>query len=152
MADGFLLKKSKNGQVFVILHHDCKISKQEIMELLSNSGVSAELISFLTLEEADSVEKLDNVPIIIPLDITVCDLPELENAARSCGSAGGQVITVFGPNFSYDGLHPIAEKYGNQCGWASDDLATCISGNKSEKPKSSTGDDVGRGKKSQVDC
>jgi hypothetical protein len=72
-------------------------------------------------------------------------------AGRHCGQAGGRVILVFGEAFSYEGLHPIADKFGTQCGWSAGLLGACVKSPKSA-PLSSKGAQVARPKTEQVKC
>lgn len=153
MADGFDIHELKDGRVLVVLHLACAITKEAILALLAEMGIDETAVIFLQPEEvAGHCENLGDVPVVIPVDQACCDAPELEVAGRQCGQAGGRVIVVFGENFPYEGLHPIAEKYGNQCGWSAPQLEKCANGPKATPPQSSAGKPMARPEAKQVEC
>lgn len=152
MAAEFDVELDSEGRVIVILHADCQISKDEILALLRESGVDIEKVTFCDPGGELSELDLENTSTIIPLDAETCDLPELEVAALRCSDAGGRVVAVFGPIFSYEGMHPIADKYGTQCGWSPSDLASCIAGPDGGPVLDVTGTEVQRPTPNQVKC
>ena len=152
MEDAYNVKTSADGQVIVILHANCQISNDQVLALLREAGVDVEKAVFLGPEDALSCDDLDDSLVVIPLDAEVCDQPELEDAARHCSGAGGQVVGVFGPGFAYDSLHPIADKYGKQCGWSPNDFASCISKPESDTVLDGTGAELKRPEPKQVKC
>jgi hypothetical protein len=153
MADGFEIHELKDGRVLVVLHPTCAITKEAILALLAEMGIHEKAVIFLSPEDvAEHCTELGNVPVVIPVDQACCDAPELEAAGRQCGQAGGRVMVVFGNNFAYEGLHPIAEKYGNQCGWSASQLEGCANGPKAASPHSSAGRPITRPEAKQVEC
>lgn len=152
MPNEFDLSTTADRQVIVILHADCQISQEAILSLLHEAGIDIEAVIFLGPDEASSCADLDDTPVVIPLDAAVCDQPDLEVAARYCSNAGGRVITIFGPEFSYDSLHPIAEKYGTQCDWSPGHLASHISESEADTPIDAKGSEVRRLLPNQVKC
>jgi hypothetical protein len=152
MADGFEAKKGPDGRIFVVLHSDCKISREQILDLLIGMGADPALIVFVDPEEFCAIAELQDAPVIFPLDEVCCDAAELDEAARHCGQAGGSVIAVFGEGFPYKGLHPIAEKYGTQCGWSAEALKKKVAGDDSDGPIDGTGDKPSRPTAGQVNC
>lgn len=152
MADGYDVTAGKDGRIFVVLHPGCKIDKDEILALLRELGIDVTLVSFLHPDEVGECPDIGNAAVIIPIDEGTCDLPELDEAGRYCGQAGGRVVVLFGEAFPYEGLHPIAEKYGTQCGWSSDQLGSCISTDQVDSPRSASGSPVTRPGAGQVKC
>jgi hypothetical protein len=151
MANDYTVIKAADGNVVVVLHRECKISRDEILALLRELGFDTASVTFLEPGEVEDCKHLSGTPVIIPVDGATCDLPELAEAGRQCGTAGGRVIVLCGPDFSYDGLHPIAEKYGTQCGWSPDQLKVRVAGQTNE-PCSPSGGGKKRTGTSQVDC
>jgi len=153
MSKGYQAKMPSDGQVFVVLHTKCQISSEEILSLLQEAGIDPEDVVFVTPEGALSCADIGDNPVLIPLDAEACDAADLELAARHCGNAGARVIAVFGPGFSYAGLHPIADKYGTQCGWSSRNVSSCISGPDNDSPPvDGTGSKTRRHRVKPVDC
>lgn len=151
MPSDYTVTSAPDGRVVVVLHPECKISRDEIMALLQELGFDPLKVTFVEPEQASECDNLQDTPVIFPVDDATCDLPEIGNAAQHCGNAGGQVIVVLGPGSSYEGLHPIAEKYGTQCGWSPDQLKNCISGS-ADAPSTSSGKPATRPGARQVDC
>lgn len=152
MSREYEVKKHSDGRVIVVLHAECQISREELLSLLVETGVDPEKVVFITPKDALSYTGIDDELVIIPLDSATCDTDELELAARHCGNSGAQVIAVFGSEFSYTGLHPIADKYGTQSGWSSSDLLSCIKGTDEENPEDRSGSEAIRPIVRQVDC
>jgi hypothetical protein len=152
MSDDFEIRKTEDGRVLVILHPACAISKEAILALLAELGVDEAAVVFLLPEEAASCKGIEDVPVLIPIDQASCDAPELDAAGRQCGQAGGRVIILFGDAFPYGGLHPVAEKYGAQCGWSADQLGACVKSRDLAPALSSSGTPVIRPKPAQVKC
>ncbi|MDT2022303.1 hypothetical protein [Methylocella sp. CPCC 101449] len=151
MAEGYDVIVGKNGRVFVVLHPACKITKEEILGLLGEMGIDPSLVIFLLPGEVDKCVEISDASVIIPVDTGTSDLLELEEAGRYSGQAGGRVVVLFGKSFPYEDLHPIAKKYGTQCGWSAEQLKVCISG-KADEPRSGAGTPVSRPNASQVKC
>jgi len=153
MADGFEIHEMKDGRVLVILHPTCAITKKAILALLAEMGIDEAAVIFLLPEEvAEHCSDIDDMPVVIPIDQASCDAPELDAAGRQCGQAGGRVIVLFGDGFSYEGLHPVAEKYGTQCGWSAGQLEDCVKDPESAAPRDSGGTVVTRPISNQVKC
>ena len=152
MAGDFEVSKGKDGRIFVVFHPGCKIDRDRILELLSEAGIDPALVVFIGPEEICEISELNGVPVVFPLDEGICDATELDEAARHCGQAGGSVIAVFGEGFAYDGLHPIAEKYGTQCGWSAETIKKKVAGDDSEGPTDGTGSKLKRPSAGQVNC
>lgn len=152
MPDDFEICRTEDGRVFVILHPSCAISKEAILALLAELGVDEATVVFLLPEDIANCSGIDDVPVVIPIDEASCDAPELDAASRQCGQAGGRVIILFGEAFPYEGLHPVAEKYGTQCGWSAAQLDACLKGPDLAPPSSSGGTPVTWPKPEQVKC
>ena len=152
MPDDFEIRRTEGGRVLVILHPACTISKEAILELLAELGIDEAAVTFLLPEEAADCAGIDDMPVVIPIDQASCDAPDLDAASRQCGQAGGRVIILFGEAFPYEGLHPIAEKYGTQCGWSADQLDACMKNPDLTPPCISDGTPVVRPKSDQVKC
>jgi len=153
MPKSFELRSGEGGRVIVILHPACAISREAILALLAQLDIEPSSVVFVLSEEAEALGDLQGVPVIFPIDQPICDTPELDLAGRQCAQAGARVIVLLGEDLAYEGLHPIAEKYGTQCGWAADQLDTCLSSHSAPAPpKSSSGVLVARSKSQQVKC
>lgn len=152
MADGFETHEMKDGRVLVILHPSCAITREAILALLAELGVEEAAVLFVSPEEVNEhCPDVDDVPVVIPIDQTICDAPELDAAGRQCGDAGGRVIVVLDDGFRYQGLHPIAENYGTQCGWSAAQLRDCVKNPKSTA-RDSDGAKVNHPSATQVKC
>jgi hypothetical protein len=153
MASSFEIRGNKNGRVLVILHPACTITRKAILALLAEMGIDQASVIFLLPEEVEEhCSDIGDVPVVIPVDQASCDAPELDTAGRRCGQGGGRVIVLFGDGFSYPGLHPIAEKYGNQCAWSARRLEQCVKDPRSAMPRTSGGTIVNRPTSKQVKC
>ena len=151
MSSAFETVTLKDGRVLVILHPACGISKEDILALLVELGVNPDLVTFLQPQETVDFD-LDAVPVVIPLDQASCDAPEVEEAGRRSAQAGGRVIVLIGPGFPYTDLHPLAEKYGAQCGWSAAQLGPCMSDAEPPAPRSHDGTPIARPEAGQVKC
>lgn len=153
MADDFEVVGGADDRITVILHHDAKISREAILELLRACGVDLEKISFLEPEEALNPAEVDDSCTLVPVDGETAELPELEEAARCRAQGGGAVVVLFGEGYAPEGLHPIAAKYGTQCGWRSEELETRVKGVPgSDNPLDAAGSPVDRPRSEQVKC
>lgn len=152
MPDDFEIRRTEDGRVFVVLHPVCTISKEAILALLAELNVEEKDVVFLLPEDVADCSGIDDMPMVIPIDQASCDAPELDTAGRQCGQAGGRVIILFGDKFPYEGLHPVAEKYGTQCGWSAVQLDACVKRPDLAPPTSSGGTPVTRPKSQQVKC
>ena len=152
MAEGFEALETQDGRVVVVIHPGCTASQEEILDLLEQAGIDRSNVTFVGPEEVLEWSGLEAATIIIPLNAESCDAPELENAGRHCGQAGGNVVVIIEGSFGYPGLHPIAEKYGTQCSWSADDLKRCISTEGPTEPSDSEGRPVSRSGGKQVNC
>ena len=153
MAEGFEALETQGGRVVVILHPGCTASREEILDLLEQAGVDSSNVTFVIPGEACELSGLETATIVIPLNADSCEAPELEDAGRHCGQAGGNVVVIIEKGFGYPGLHPIAEKYGTQCSWSADDLERCISSEgAAAEPSDSEGNPVSRSGGKQVNC
>jgi hypothetical protein len=152
MADGVDIRIDRRGRVVVVLHERCPIARDRILVLLAEAGVDVAEVMFLTPEEACLRDDLEDAAIVIPVSADVCDAPELEAAGSACGAQGGRVVVVFDNGFAYEGLHPIADRYGTQCGWSPDALRERLSPEADDAPSDGTGRPVRRPRGSQVKC
>ena len=152
MAEGYEAVQAHDGRVFVILHPGYAVSREEILDLLEEAGVSRPNVTFVTPEEACELSDLGSVSVIIPLNAESCNAPELEDAGRHCGQAGGSVVVVIEKGFGYPELHTIAEKYGTQSSWSAEDLGRCISDGSAATPNDSDGKPLSRSGAKQVNC
>lgn len=151
MATDFEVIPGQDGAVVVVLHPACNIAKEDILALLAEMGIEPAKVSFVQHEEIAECGDLDDTPVIIPVDNGTCELPELEAVGRQCGTAGGRVIVLFGPECGYDGLHPVADKYGTQCDWSAERLKGCVSGG-ADAPRDSGGAPADRPEAHEVKC
>jgi hypothetical protein len=151
MATDYEVILGNDGKVIVVLHPACKITRDDILALLGEMGIDSAKVSFVEPDGLAGCGELDGSPVIIPIDNGTCELPELEGVGRQCGTAGGRVIVLFGPDCSYDGLHPIADKYGTQCDWSADRLKGCISGGV-DAPRGADGTPADRPTPHEVKC
>lgn len=152
MSADFKMRKLKGGRVLVILHPTCAITKEAILALMAEFGIDEAAVVFLLPEEAANCGDIEDVAVVIPIDQANCDAPELEVAGRQCGQAGGRVVILFGEDFPFEGLHPVAEKFGTQCGWSADRLEACLTSPDLAPPRSSGGAPVARPLSEQVKC
>lgn len=152
MADDFKIRRTEDARILVILHPACAIGKEAILALLAELSIDESAVVFLRPEEVANYSGIDDVPVLIPIDKASCDAPELDAAGRHCGQARGRVIILFGAGFSYERLHPVADKYGTQSGWSVDQLNACIKGSDLAPPRSSGGTLVTRPQPGQVKC
>ena len=152
MTDEFHYHRTADGHVLVILHPACAISRDAILALLAEIGIDLAAVTFLQPDEVATCSVIDGTPVVIPVDQACSNAPELDTAGRQCGQAGGGVIVLFGEDFSYTGLHPIAEKYGNQCGWSPDQLDVCLREPVATVPRTSGGIPLQRPQSEQVKC
>lgn len=151
MANDYTVTKAADGALIVVLHSECKISRDEILALLRELGLDTTNVTFVDPDQVAQCDGLESTPVIIPVDEATCDLPALDQAGRHCGQAGGRVIVLFGPDYPYNDLHPIADKYGTQCGWSPDQLKVRISG-ETDEPLSGSGAPVDRPVGREVKC
>jgi len=152
MPDDYEIRRMEDGRVLVVLHPTCAISKEAILALLAELGINEAAVVVLLPEEVANCNGIEDVPVVIPIDQASCDAPELDAAGRQCGQAGGRVIILFGEAFSYEGLHPIADKYGTQCGWSAIQLDACLKSPDLAAASSSGGTVVTRPEPKQVKC
>jgi len=151
MSSDYQVATTQEGRIIVLLHPDCEIGRDEVLALLRELGVDASTVTFVEPDRIADCGDLEGAPVIIPIDNGSCDIPELENAARYCGDAGGRVAVLFGSGYSYEGLHPIADKYGTQCGWSIDQLRDCVFGDV-DAPRDATGRPADRSEAREVKC
>ncbi|HEX8578255.1 MAG TPA: hypothetical protein VF655_01510 [Allosphingosinicella sp.] len=123
-----------DGCAVVLLHAGCKIGREEILALLEEAGFDPSKVIFLEAAEKPDCSDLGAAPVIIPVDDESGDLPELDYAGR----CSGHVVVLLGPDCSFEGLHPLAQKYGTQCGWSADQLRACVSST-AEPPQDASG-------------
>ncbi|WP_298330391.1 hypothetical protein [Asticcacaulis sp.] len=154
MPSDFNIYKKSDGRVIVIIHSACAISIETILALLMEAGVDKEKVTFLRPDEVGDCVGIGmaDLPVVIPVDQENCESSELDIAGRLCGQAGGRVIVLFGEAFPYTGLHPIADKYGNQCGWSADELTALLQKPEFAPPRDSSSAPVTRPHPSQVKC
>lgn len=147
MAQEYDVTVGNDGKVVVVLHPGCKIGRVEILALLEDAGFDPSQIIFLEAPEGPDCGDLSAATVIIPVDDDSGDLPELDNAGR----CSGQVVVLLGPGCSLEGLHPLARKYGTQCGWSANQLKGCVS-NGGEPPRDASGDEASWDQPRQVIC
>ena len=151
MAMGYEVLTGKDKRVVVVLHRTCRIAKEDILALLAETGIDPSDVTFVEPENIADSGELDGTPVIIPIDDGTCELAELEGVGRYCGTSGGRVIVLFGPDCHYDGLHPIADKDGTQCDWSAAHLKGCIAGDE-DSPQGPAGTPVDWSAASEVKC
>lgn len=152
MAGKFEVFSSADGRIFVILHPECGIDHERILNLLAEAGFDPATVTFLTSDEGQEAFTGGQECTIIPVDGNVANAPELEEAAR-CRAQSGPVVVVLVEGFVPDGLHPIAVKYGSQCGWSANDLRSQMTGTPDvTQPVDVSGNPVERPKSNPVKC
>jgi hypothetical protein len=147
MTNDYSVTKGPGDQLYVLLHRGCKVARAEILALLQEAGFDPSQIIFLDAAEDVDCDALGGVPLIIPVDDESGDLPELDHAGR----CSGRVVVLLGPGCSFEGLHPLARKYGTQCGWSADRVKRCVS-NDAETPQNAAGAAVHWDKPKPVIC
>lgn len=140
------------SKVVVFVRRGCSVNEAEIKKLLSDAGLDQE--DFVIEHDDSHITELDPIglTLVVMIDKHVCDDEELEAITRKLSSAGSTVIAVFADDFEYQGMHPIAEKYGTQCAWSPTELAEKISATTQSTPTDTTGSRVRRADAKQVDC
>lgn len=141
----------RNVRVIVLLHPSCSVTRDELLALLSEMGIDSAQVTIIEPADIGECGDIDGTPVIIPLDDGNCSAPELEAVARQCGAAGGRVTVLFSPDCAFEGLHPIADKYGSQCDWSAVRLKGCISGD-DDNPRGATGAPTTWSEASEVKC
>ena len=140
------------GRIFVVLHPECAIDRESILALLIEAGFDLDAVSFLLPGEACEEVAAGEECTIIPIDGNVTGAPELDEAAR-CRAQSGRVVIVFAEGFAPEGLHPIAGKYGSQCGWSPAALREQIdSSSDLVPPADSSGAPIKRSRSNPVNC
>lgn len=153
MAEEFKIVEAGPDRVTVILHPHSTISQDAVLELLRECGIDPDIVVFLQPDEAIASSEEIQGCTLIPIDDATAGSEELEDAARCRAQGGGAVIVVFGEGYAPDGLHPIAVKYGTQCGWRSEELAPRINGVEGQDgPVDASGAPIDRPKSEQVKC
>lgn len=151
MATEADLPDEQDNKVIVLLHPNCSVTTDDLLALLSASGIDPAPVTIVEPADVGECGDIDCTPVIIPLDDGICNDPELETVARQCGAAGGRVTVLFSPDCTFQGLHPIADKYGTQCDWSAVRLKTCISGDV-EIPHDATATPTAWSEASEVKC
>ena len=152
MSGEYKIFMEQGGKIIVVLHPTCKITKAEILALLVECSFEEKDIFFMQSDMVKSEYNFDDQIVILPIDENIYENPDLELVARNCANGGATVVTVLGSGISYDGLHPIADKYGPQSNWSSEQLQSCIGTPLITTPKSSSGGEIQRGDKDPVKC
>jgi len=145
-------KADKFQKVIVVILKECKIGKEAIIELLRLAGIAEANIEFFNEDTLLECPDLSDTAVIIPISSEVCELSTLDDVGRHLANAGGRVVALIGDGFDYEGLHPIAEKYGTQVGWSPLRIKECISSSKPIEPTDPAGKPITRPKGRQVDC
>ena len=142
----------KNARIVIVRRIGCKISAESIQNLLDKTGASfADIIFVEDVSELDDLELADSVVLIL-IDQDGLDDPVNDEVAGTCIDQGADVIAVFGDGVAYQGMHPIAEKCGNQCTWSAEDLLDKICNPKTAKPTAPTGAKPERDREKPVKC
>lgn len=152
MSEDYKVFKQAGGKITIVLHPTCEITKEDILILLGKCGFKEKDIFFILSDDLNSEYEFNDQTIILPLDENVHDNPELEQTAMHCANGGGTLVTLLGTAVSYDGLHPIAEKYGTQCNWDAVELKAFVTSPLTTVPISSSGVEIQRGDKDPVKC
>lgn len=152
MSDAYDVVVADDGRVVVLIHPNLTIDREKVVALLVECGTDPSNISFVDPAELEHVDDLNGVPIIVPIDKSMCDEPGIEDGARHCAQSGGSVIVVFCEGFEFEGLHPIAADYGTQCGWSPDQLAPRLKPQADCPPLQPSGEPVGRSSARPVKC
>ena len=147
MAVDYDVTQGPGGRLFVLLHRGCKVSREEILALLEEAGFDPSKVTFLEVSEDLDCSGFGAASVIIPVDDESGDLPELDQAGR----CSGHVVVLLGPGCSFEGLHPLADKYGRQCGWTPEQLRDCLS-SEGDFVRDATGAPADRPKVFEVKC
>ena len=142
----------EDGRVIVLTRADSTPAEDEIVALLIGCDIDPEKVTFVDPCDLEDLDDLQGVPVIVAIDQSTCEAPELEEGARHCAQAGGSVIVVFGDGFQFDGLHPIAADYGTQCGWSPEQLGPRRKADSDCAPLTPSGDPVDRSAARPVKC
>lgn len=142
----------RKSKVAVFVRSGCSVNEADIKRLLSDAGLDQE--DFVIEHDDSHITELDPIglTLLVVIDEHVCDDKELEAITRKFSSASSTVIAVFADDFEYQGMHPIAEKYGTQCAWSPTELAEKINAPTQSPPTDTTGSRVRRADAKQVDC
>jgi hypothetical protein len=154
MVDGYEAVITKSGRVLVLRHPDCTIPQDAILDLLRSAGVDVITVLFAELTTIlDNDIDPNNDRCLIPIDAKVCEDPSILDAGRQCAQSGCPVVVVFAEGFEYQGLHPVANGYGTQCGWSADDLRDRLTGLiETATPVDAFGSAIKREDVNQVKC
>jgi len=140
-------------RILVIIHPNCQITHAEIEKLLVLAGINLDCVEFIPIGEVDTLEKLEEgTPIIIPVDQGLVDDSSIQESAMVCANIKGQVISIFGPGVSFEGLTNVADNYGTQISWNPQTLNICIVSPDKASPTDSSGKKKKRTKAGQVNC
>lgn len=142
----------EDGRVIVLTRPDSTPAEDDIVALLIECDIDPETVTFVDPCDLEDLDDLEGVPVIVAIDQSTCEAPELEEGARHCAQAGGSVIVVFGDGFQFDGLHPIAADYGTQCGWSPEQLGPRLKADSDCAPLTPSGDPVDRSAARPVKC
>lgn len=150
MAETHDLDKEK---ILVIFNQkDCNVSDEELEELIDQLEAEIDKPTIITDEQQLDEVMSSDCTLIVIVDHTNCESDDLDRLVMRFASNGSNVILVFAKNFEYEGLHPIAEKYGTQCGWSSSELSEKIDDPISSEPTDSSTAAAKRKDASQVSC
>lgn len=154
MVDRYKTGKTFNGRVLVLRHPACTIPKDEILGLLQSASVDVTTVLFV---EPTAIHENDIDPgndrCLIPVDAEACEDLTIVNAGRQCAQSGCPVVVVFAEGFAYQGLHPVANGYGTQCGWSAGDVRDRLTGIvEIATPVDASGSPIDREDVNQVKC
>lgn len=144
---------NQKTKVVVLIQDVCKITHEQVEQLLKDAklDVDEEVVIATNLDEISKLD-VDGHPLLLIIDDQNCNDTEAEQIARQAAAAGAKVFVIFGEGFDFVGLHPIAKKYGTQCGWSAKEISDKISAEDDNSPTDTTGEPQTRVRPDQVKC
>lgn len=152
MSTDYTIIPVQAGRVLVIIHKKCKISHEETVQLLIESGIDPDKIEFVEFDDLGRLADLDGAPCIIPVDENVIEDQDVQKIAAKCVNSGGAAIVVFGGGVTYSDTHPTTDNYGTQCGWDCGTLNQTLISPLGTQPTGTDKQPTKRTKPKQVAC
>lgn len=153
MKGDYSIVKVNAKRILVIIHPICSITRAQLDQILVESGVDLSCVEYITVENVDALPVLpDGTPVIFPVDQNLIDDEELQRAAMACANIKGHVISIYGPDVSFDNLSKIGDNYGQQIMWNSKPLNRCLVNPGKTTPTDSFGNERNRSRAEQVGC
>lgn len=145
-------EENKKTKVVIFVHEDSEVADEEVMQLLDQLEIQIENPVIVNNEEQLADAMSPESILIVIIDHVTCESEDIDGMVMRVASNSADVILVFANNFEYEGLHPIAEKYGTQCGWSPIELSEKIGDPVSSIPTDSSAAAATRKDPKQVSC